>query len=112
MQDLAGGRHRLLLRARRCRGRPARSKTAKAVALLGRERSPLFPDIASSQEQGLPGVDTYFWSAFFYPKDTPDPIVQEAEEVTSDALDTPAIAERLKKSVVPVSAANAARRSI
>ena len=60
------------------RSRPLEAKTAKAIAILARERSPLFPDIPSSREQGLAGVEAYFWSGFFFPKDTPAPIVQQA----------------------------------
>jgi tripartite-type tricarboxylate transporter receptor subunit TctC len=97
MQDLAGGRIDYFCALGAAAVGPLGSKTAKAIALLGRERSPLFPDIPSSQEQGLSGVDTYFWSGFFYPKGTPDAIVQRLQKATSDALDTPAVAERLRK---------------
>jgi tripartite-type tricarboxylate transporter receptor subunit TctC len=96
MQDLAGGRIDYFCALGAAAVGPLGSKTAKAIALLGKERSPLFPDIPSSQEQGLSGVDTYFWSAFLYPKDTPDAIVRKLQQATSDALDTPAVVERLK----------------
>jgi tripartite-type tricarboxylate transporter receptor subunit TctC len=103
MQDLAGGRIDYFCALGAAAVGPLASKTAKPIALLGRERSPLFPDVGSSQEQGLPGVDTYFWSGFLYPKGTPDAIVQKLQKVTSEALDTPAIQERLKNvGTVPV----------
>ena len=96
MQDLAGGRIDYFCALGAAAVGPLTSKTAKAIALLGRERSPLFPDVPSTQEQGLPGVDTYFWSGFLYPKGTPDAIVEKLQKATSDALDTPAVQERLK----------------
>jgi tripartite-type tricarboxylate transporter receptor subunit TctC len=96
MQDLAGARIDYFCALGAAAVGPLGSKTAKAIALLGKERSSLFPDIPSSQEQGLPGVDTYFWSAFLYPKDTPDAMVRKLQKVTSDALDDPAVEERLK----------------
>jgi tripartite-type tricarboxylate transporter receptor subunit TctC len=96
MQDLAGGRIDYFCALGAAAVGPLASKTAKPIAMLGRERSPLFPDIPSSQEQGLPGVDTYFWSGFLYPKGTPAAIVQKLQMATSEALDTPAIQERLR----------------
>jgi tripartite-type tricarboxylate transporter receptor subunit TctC len=103
MQDLVAGRIDYFCALGAAAVGPLASKTAKPIALLGRERSPLFPDIASSQEQGLAGVDTYFWSGFLYPKGTPDAIVQKLQKATSDALDDPTIAQRLKNAgSVPV----------
>jgi tripartite-type tricarboxylate transporter receptor subunit TctC len=103
MQDLAGGRIDYFCALGAAAIGPLTNKTAKSIALLGRERSPLFPDVPSSQEQGLQGVDTYFWSGFLYPKGTPDAIVQKLQKATSDSLDTPVVAERLKNAgSVPV----------
>jgi tripartite-type tricarboxylate transporter receptor subunit TctC len=104
MQDLAGGRIDYFCALGAAAMVPLENKTAKAIAVLARERTPLFPAVASSQEQGLPGVETYFWSGFFYPKATPAPIVQKLQEATSQALDTPSTVDRLTKAgttVVP-----------
>jgi tripartite-type tricarboxylate transporter receptor subunit TctC len=81
---------------------PLEGKTAKAIAGLTGECSPLFPGVATAREQGLAGVDTYFWSGFFFPKGTPEPIVKRLNEATSEALDTPATQTRLKNSGVSV----------
>ena len=51
---------RLLLCARRGRGRPLESKQAKAIAILTRDRSPLFPGLRSAHEQGLAGFPRRF----------------------------------------------------
>ena len=104
MQDLAGGRIDYFCALGAAAIPPLENKTAKPVAVMAKERSPLFPSIASTQEQGLSGVETYFWTGTFYPAKTPDPIVRKLNEVTSQALDTPAVVERLNKagaSVVP-----------
>ena len=102
MQDLAGGRIDYFCALGAAAMVPVENKTAKAIAVLARERTPLFPTVASSQEQGLSGVETYFWSGFFYPKATPASIVQKLHDATSQALDTPATAERLTKAGVTV----------
>src|SRR4030088_3678006 len=55
---------------------PLEGKTAKAIAILTHERSPLFQNLASAHEQGLTNFETYFWSGFFFPKGTPPEITQ------------------------------------
>ena len=71
LQDLAAGRIDDYCSLGAAAVAPLEAETAKAIANLARERSPLFPDIPSSAEQGLPGVEAYFWSGFFFPKDAP-----------------------------------------
>ena len=48
MQDLAGGRIDYFCALGAAAIGPLTNKTAKSIALLGRERSPLFPDVPSS----------------------------------------------------------------
>ena len=109
LQDLAAGRIDYYCSLGAAVTAPLEAKTAKAIANLARERSPLFPDIPSSAEQGLPGVEAYFWSGFFFPKNTPEPIVARLHEATQKALADPATEARLKNAGVSVVAPN--RRS-
>jgi tripartite-type tricarboxylate transporter receptor subunit TctC len=102
LQDLAAGRIDYYCSLGAAVVAPLEAKTAKAIANLARERSPLFPDIPSSAEQGLPGVEAYFWSGFFFPKDTPGPIVARLHEATQKALADPATQERLKNAGVSI----------
>ncbi|WP_245185679.1 Bug family tripartite tricarboxylate transporter substrate binding protein [Falsiroseomonas frigidaquae] len=37
----------------------------QALAVLTAERSPLFPNLPTTQEQCIPVVDGYYWNAFF-----------------------------------------------
>jgi len=57
--------------------------TVKPIAVLGKERSPTLPALATAHEQGLEGFDVTNWYGFFLPKDTPAPIVQKLHDVTS-----------------------------
>jgi tripartite-type tricarboxylate transporter receptor subunit TctC len=109
LQDLAAGRIDYYCSLGAAVVAPLEAKTAKAIANLARERSPLFPDIPSSVEQGLPGVEAYFWSGFFFPKDTPAPIVAKMHEAMQKTLNDTATQERLKKTGVSVVSAD--RRS-
>ena len=102
MQDLAAGRIDFFCALGAAAIAPLESKTAKAIAMLTRERSPLFPDIASANEQGLAGVEAYFWSGFFFPKNTPNDIVKKMSSATAQTLDSQATQDRLKKAGVTV----------
>ena len=72
------------------------SNSMKAIAVMTRNRSPLLPSLASAHEQGLNEFDSYFWSGIFLPKDTPAAIVQKLHDASVAALNTPAVAARLK----------------
>jgi tripartite-type tricarboxylate transporter receptor subunit TctC len=103
MQDLIGGRIDYFCALGAAAMVPLESGNAKAMALLTNERSPLFPTLKTSKEQGIPGVESYFWTAFFFPKDTPDAVVQKLYEATNQTLKSPAVVERLTKAgVAPI----------
>lgn len=102
MQDLAAGRIDFFCALGAAAIAPLESKTAKAIAILTQERSPLFPDIPSANEQGLTGVESYFWSGFFFPKNMPGDIVKKMSAATAQTLDSQATQDRLKKAGVTV----------
>ncbi len=82
------------------------NKSAKVIAVLTRERSPLFPDLPTAAEEGLNVVDGYYWMALFLPKATPENVVEILNKAIGVTLDTPAVQARLKDvatTVVPAS---------
>jgi tripartite-type tricarboxylate transporter receptor subunit TctC len=103
MQDLIAGRIDYFCALGAAAMGPLEGGNAKAMALLTSERSALFPTLQTSKEQGLPGIDSYFWTAFFFPKDTPDAIVQKLHDATTQTLNSAATVERLKRAgVAPI----------
>jgi tripartite-type tricarboxylate transporter receptor subunit TctC len=70
-------------------------KTVKAIATLTRDRTPMLPDLATANEQGLAGFDAPGWYAIVAPKTTPAPIVQRLNKAMVDALDSAAVKDRL-----------------
>jgi tripartite-type tricarboxylate transporter receptor subunit TctC len=89
---------------------PVESGQAKGISLLTAERSALFPKLATSKEQGVAGVDSYFWTGFFFPKGTPEAVVQRFHDAAERTLNSPTTAERLRKTgIEPIAAA---RRSV
>jgi tripartite-type tricarboxylate transporter receptor subunit TctC len=72
-------------------------KKVKAIAMLSRDRSPLMPDLPTAHEQGLRDFDVVTWNAFFLPKGAPPEVVKKLNDATSQALNTPAIQDRLQE---------------
>lgn len=97
MQDLSAGRIDFFCALGAAAMGPIEAGFAKPIALLTSEKSPLFPNLQTAKEQGFPGVDSYFWTAFLLPKGTPDSIVKKLSEATSQTLSSPVTLERLKK---------------
>ena len=103
MQDLIAGRIDYFCALGAAAMGPLEAGNAKAMALLTSERSALFPTLQTSKEQGLPGINSYFWTAFFFPKDTPDAIVQKLYDATNQTLKSPTTVDRLKRAgVAPI----------
>ncbi len=78
--------------------------TVKAIATLGLERAPGLEQLPSAQELGLAGLDCGSWGSLSFPKGTPDEIVQRLAKATNEAVETPAMRERLKSIGVTIPA--------
>ena len=58
-------------------------------------RVKIIPDLPTTGEQGLPGVEASVWNAFFLPPGAPSPIVAKLNKAMSDALDDPEVRKHL-----------------
>jgi len=97
MQDLIGGRIDYMCATIQTGAVQARDKTVKGIAVMALKRVPIIADLATSGEQGFPGVEASVWNAFFLPKGTPEPIVRKLNKAMSDVLDNPGIRKRLEE---------------
>src|SRR5262249_6455828 len=70
--------------------------SVKAIAYLSPKRARVLPDVATAHEQGLADFDTSSWHAIFFPRGTPEAIVQRLNAALNETLDTPAVRERLE----------------
>ncbi len=73
------------------------NRTIKPIAVLSRNRSPSMPDLATAHEQGLAEFDASTWQGFFMPKGAAPAIVRKLHDATVEALNTPALRERLRQ---------------
>ena len=73
------------------------SNTLKGIALLARSRSSLMPSLATAHEQGLVDFEAITWNAFFLPKGTPAPIVKKLNDAAIEAMNAPAVKDRMQE---------------
>src|SRR5215468_40242 len=96
MQDLIAGRIDYFCTLSATAKHQVDGKLIKAIAILSRDRSGMLPDLASAREQGL-DFEATTWFGFFFPRGTPEPIIQKLHDATVAAMDTPWVQERLKE---------------
>jgi tripartite-type tricarboxylate transporter receptor subunit TctC len=78
------------------------ANTVKLLAVLTKERSPLYPDLPTAREQGFDVVDGYYWMGLFAPKGTPAPVIARLNAALGATLDTPALQARLRETAATV----------
>ena len=58
----------------------ARDGTVKGIAVMAPRRAAIIPNLATTGEQGVQGVEATVWNGFFFPKGTPKPIVEKMHQ--------------------------------
>ena len=96
MQDLHGGRIDFLCEIINTAKPHIDAGAIKALAIMTKERSPVLPNLPTALEQGMPDLEAYTWSAIFLPKGAPADIVKKLNTAMNEAIDTPAVRERLE----------------
>jgi tripartite-type tricarboxylate transporter receptor subunit TctC len=97
IQDLIGGRIDYMCDTIQTGAQLARQGTLKPIAVLAERRVAIIPEVATSGEQGVPGVEASVWNAFFLPKGTPDAIVRKLNAAVNRSLANPALRKRLEE---------------
>jgi tripartite-type tricarboxylate transporter receptor subunit TctC len=67
----------------------------KALAVLGKKRTPALPQVATASEQGLTNFDVSSWVGVLVPAGTPAPIVDKINNAFAQALRSPAVQSRM-----------------
>ncbi len=73
----------------------------RCLAVATAARSPLMPDVPTSEEAGLPGYKAYSWFGLFAPAGTPAPIVAKMNAAVRTALLDPTNRARLEGQDLP-----------
>jgi tripartite-type tricarboxylate transporter receptor subunit TctC len=69
----------------------------KGIAVMSSHRNPADPDIPTTGEQGVPGVEATVWNGFFFPKGTPKPIVEKTHKAIESILAKPEIRQKIEQ---------------
>jgi len=67
----------------------------RGLAILGRERSPLIPDVPTAAEAGLADFDVTTWYGVLAPAGTPRPIIQRLNAELTKMMQAADVKERL-----------------
>ncbi len=97
IQDLIGGRIDYMCDTIQTGAQLAKQGTLKPIAVLSEKRVAIIPEVPTAVEQGLPGVESSVWNAFFLPKGTPDAIVRKLNAAVNQSLENPALRKRLEE---------------
>jgi tripartite-type tricarboxylate transporter receptor subunit TctC len=97
VQDLIGGRIDYMCATIQSGAALINQGSVKGIAAMADKRVPITPDLPTTGEQGVPGVEATVWNAFFVPKGTPGPIIRKLNKAMSDTLDDPNIRKRLEE---------------
>ena len=97
LQDLIGGRVDYMCATIQNGAAQADQGSVKPIAIMGPNRVPIIPNVPTTAEQGLKGVESSAWNAFFLPKGAPEPIVRKLNKAMNDALEDPAMKKRLSE---------------
>ena len=96
MQDMIGGRIDYMCDLVPDAVAHVRAGDVKPIAMLARSRSPILPDLATADEQGLAGFEATSWYGLFLPKDAPAAMVQKLHDAAVAAVETPSLRDRLR----------------
>jgi tripartite-type tricarboxylate transporter receptor subunit TctC len=70
---------------------------ARALAVFGNERSPVFPSAPTMKEEGFAGVEAHVWYALLAPASTPAEIVHKLNAEMDSILRSPEVRELLAR---------------
>jgi tripartite-type tricarboxylate transporter receptor subunit TctC len=96
MQEIMAGRIDYMCDTIQTGAARAKSGQVKGIAVMSAKRVPVIPDLATTGEQGFPGLEASVWNAFFFPKGTPKPIVMKLNGAIQQMLARPDVKKRLE----------------
>jgi tripartite-type tricarboxylate transporter receptor subunit TctC len=69
--------------------------TLRAIAIAGRQRASILPDLSTSYEQGFPQIDSATWYGLLAPAGTPPEVTARLHAAMNAALADPVVRTRL-----------------
>ena len=94
MQDLAGGQIDLVWDGFSSAAPMMKAGQIRILAVSGERRNPLYPDVPTFAEGGVPDYEAYTWNCLMAPRGVPRPIVERLNRELTRALEHPEIRQR------------------
>jgi tripartite-type tricarboxylate transporter receptor subunit TctC len=93
--DLMGGQVDMMFEQMYAAAPSIRAGKLRALAITSKTRSPLFPDVPTMQEAGVPGFEVQNWQGLVGPAGLPANVVKTLNEACNKALADPAIRQQM-----------------
>jgi tripartite-type tricarboxylate transporter receptor subunit TctC len=93
--DLMGGQVDMMFEQMYAAAPSIRAGKLRALAITSKVRSPLFPNVPTMIEAGVPGFEVQNWQGLIVPAGTPAAIVKVLNETTNKALQDPQLREQM-----------------
>ncbi len=94
IQDLMGGQVDLMFDNLSSIAPRIQAGRLKVLAVTGARRSPLFPEVPTVAEAGVPGYDVVAWGGIVAPAGTPKPLIARLNNEINTVLALPAVQEK------------------
>jgi tripartite-type tricarboxylate transporter receptor subunit TctC len=94
IQDLIAGQVQLMFDNLTSISASVKSGKLRGLGVSGPKRSPVFPDLPTIAEAGVPGYVTTAWGGLVAPVNTPRDIINKLNAETNRALQSPLLKER------------------
>ena len=103
MTDILGGTIKLMFINQDVALQHIKAGKLRPLAVTSAQRNSLYPDVPTVAESGYKGFEALSWSGMSVPKGTPQPIVDKLEAALAQAMQSPAIKQRMESQgfVVP-----------
>lgn len=97
MTDAIGGQVQVSFNTPMIAAPYIKSGQLKGLAVSGKTRLALLPQVPTFSEAGLPAYDERAWQGVFAPAGTPKPIVEKLSAEIARILNTPSVQQQLQK---------------
>jgi tripartite-type tricarboxylate transporter receptor subunit TctC len=97
LSDLMGGHVQLMFDSMITAMPLVEGGQIRALAVTGKKRSPLLPDVPTIAESGLPDYEATGWTGIVVPARTPRDVIMKLNGAIVDAIRSPAVQEAFRK---------------
>ena len=97
LQDVIAGRIDYMCTTIQSGAAQSRQGAVKGMAAMSPKRAAVAPDVPTTGEQGIAGVEAIVWNGFLFPKGTPKPIVQKMHAAIEKMISTPEMQKKMQE---------------